>query len=70
MSFDCKRDSILCELENNIDDFVCVTTRGGCFCGLLTGVSDDAIKIVCRGRITVIRFDQIEAVSFFSRCHC
>lgn len=70
MSYDCKRDSILCELEHNIDDFVCVTTCGGSFCGLLTGVSDDAIKIVCRGRITVIRFDQIEAVSFFSRCHC
>lgn len=70
MSYDCKRDSILNELENNIDDFVCVTTCGGCFCGLLTGVSDDAIKIVCRGRITVIRLDQVEAVSFFSRCRC
>ena len=68
MSYDCRRDSILCEPERNIDDFVCVTTCGGTFCGLLTGVSDDAIKIVCRGRITVCRLDQVEAVTFFGRC--
>lgn len=67
MSYDCDRDSILSELENNIDDFVCVTTCGGSFSGLLTGVSDDAVKIVCRGRITVVRLRDIEAVSF---CSC
>ncbi len=68
MSYDCKKDSIQSELENNIDELVCITTCGGCFTGLLTGVSDDAAKIVCRGRITVIRLDDIEAVTFFSRC--
>lgn len=60
-------DSIREELEGNIDNFVCVTTSGGCFNGLLTGVSDDAIKIICRNRITIVRLRDVEAVTF---CGC
>ncbi len=70
MSYNCDQDSILSELENNIDECVCVTTEGGCFRGLLTGVSDDAIKIVCRGCVTVVRLRDIEAVTFCTRNFC
>ncbi len=70
MSYDCDhRDSILSELEDNIDECVCVTTSGGSFKGLLTGVSDDACKIVCRGCVTICRLRDIEAVTFcISNC--
>lgn len=70
MSYDCDHDSILNELENNIDECVCVTTSGGCFRGLLTGVSDDACKIVCRGCVTVCRLRDIEAVTFCTSPSC
>ena len=71
MSYNCDQDSILSELEDNIDECVCVTTCGGTFRGLLTGVSDDACKIVCRGCVTVCRLRDIEAVTFIvNNCCC
>lgn len=70
MSLSCDRDSIINELEDNIDECVCVTTRGGSFRGLLTGVSDDAVKLVCHGCVTVIRLRDIEAVTFCVRNFC
>ena len=70
MSYNCDQDSLRSELEDNIDECVCVTTAGGTFKGLLTGVSDDACKIVCRGCVTVCRLRDVEAVTFIVNNCC
>ncbi len=65
-------DSIECELRENIDDIVTIYLSCTCLTGVLVGVSDDACKIICRctgqargrGRITVCRLEDIQAVTF------
>ncbi len=64
-------DCIECELRENIDNVVTIYLTGTCLTGVLVAVSDDACKIICRssgqvrgrGRITVCRLDDIQAVT-------
>lgn len=68
-------DCILEELRHNLDTIVILFTEGGCFQGLLVEVDEDCCKLIsCGGssrfgfgRVTVVRIDDIEAVTF---CCC
>lgn len=60
-------DSITCELKENIDSLVTVFLTCKCVTGILAGVSDDAIKIICRSgarpTVTICRIDDIQALT-------
>ena len=67
-------DSILCELKENIDEWVVIYLNGACISGVLVAVSADACKIVSRssnargyGQVTICRLKDIQAVTFCRR---
>ncbi len=60
-------DSITCELKENIDSLVTIFLTCKCVTGILVGVSDDAVKIICRSgarsSVTICRIADIQAVT-------
>jgi len=61
-------DSIICELKENIDEWVVIYLNCTCLAGILVAVSDGTCKIVSRGtrgcgRVTICRLDDIQAVT-------
>lgn len=64
-------DSILCELKENIDEWVVIYLNSACISGVLVAMSADACKIVSRspnarscGQVTICRLKDIQAVTF------